>query len=680
MPRFARIALIVLGAFVVLVGGTLAVLTSDLPRWIAESQASTQLGRAVHIGGLDISLIPKVRIVATDVTVANMDTGTTANMVEIARAETDLDPWTLLRGQFDIILVSLDKPVIVAEKDEQGHANWQLRPGQPAGETPKIPIRQIVINDGRVTYRDPIEKIDVDVRIQSKPASGAGIDRLALVGEGRVGPNQVKLSGMVDAALNIQDADKPYAAELEGSAGQTRARIAATSKEPLRVQGLEADLHLEARDAYDFHQLTGVAIAPTPPYKFDGKLYREGDVWRLEPFSAQVGKSDLRGRLAFDTGGARPKLSGDLTTKQLVLGDFFGGGDRKGGRAGTGIEQVQRKAEAKEQAGAEQRKPPPKPSGGTVIPDIKIEPKQLKAIDAAVKFRGTRIESPVVPVTEVATEIGLDDGLLTVKPLRFGIGEGKIELDMSLNGRKDPAVFNAVMNVQRVPLGDVLRSLERTLAQSETSSGIMGGRAEMRGQGNSLKALLASLNGNLGLAMEQGRIGLVLTKIVDLHVLEALGIAATGNRPIPIRCVITDFEVIDGVIGSRAIVIDTTDSNISGEGAVNFKTEEINFRIVPRAKSAGVLSARTPVDISGTLSDYKIRPEATNLTTRLGAAAALGVLATPFAVPLAFVDAGLGKDGDCAAMIREVNAGIEKQKREGAQPETPSGAPERPKR
>jgi hypothetical protein len=68
------------------------------------------------------------------------------------------------------------------------------------------------------------------------------------------------------------------------------------------------------------------------------------------------------------------------------------------------------------------------------------------------------------------------------------------------------------------------------------------------------------------------------------------------------------------------------------------------------------------------------------LAARLGAAAALGVVATPFAVPLAFVDVGLGKDGDCAAMIREVNAGIEKQKHEGAQPETSSGAPERSKR
>jgi AsmA family protein len=680
MRRLGRIAPVVVAVLLVAVGGGLAALKSDLPRSIAEKTASAKLERAVHLGGLDIAFSPRFRIIATDVTVANMATGTTANMVEIARAETALDPWKLLRGQLDIALVSLDRPVIVAEKDEQGRANWQLHPEQPAGEMPKIPIRQLVINDGRVTYRDPIEKINVGIHVQSQPAGGAGADRLALAGDGRVGPNQIKLSGMADAALNVPEAAKPYAAELEGAAGQTRARIAAISKEPLRAQGLEAELHLEARDAYDFHQLTGIAIPPTPPYKFDGRLYREGDVWRLEPFSAQVGKSDLRGRLAVNTGGERPKLSADLTTKRLVLADFIGGGDRKGGGTGTGVEQVQRKAEAKEKAGAEQRKPPPKASGDTVIPDTKIEPERLKAIDAAVKFRGTRIESPIVPLTEVATEIVLDDGLLTVKPLRFGLDEGKVELDMSLNGRKTPAVFNAVMNVHRVPVGDMLRALEQKLAQAETSSGIVGGRAEIRAQGNSLKALLASSNGNLGLAMEQGRMGLVLTKIVDLHVVEALGVAATGNKPIPIRCKVVDFEIIDGVMGSRAIVIDTTDSNISGEGAINFKTEEINFRIVPRAKSAGMLSARTPVGISGTLGNVSIRPEATPLAARLGAAAVLGAVATPFAVPLAFVDAGLGKDGDCAAMIRELNAGIEKQKREGAKPETPSDAPERPKR
>lgn len=687
MRRLWRIAFIVVGILLVVVGGGLAVLKSDLPRLIAEKTASAKLGRAVHLGSLDLAFIPNFRIVVTDVTVANMETGTTPNMVEIARAEAVLDPWKLLRGQVDVTLLALDKPVIVAEKDKQGHGNWQLHPGQSATQVaPSFPVRQLVVNGGRVLYRDPTEKINVGVSVQSQKTEGADADRLVLTGDGQVGTNEFKLSGKADTVLNLaNNTDKPYAVELDASVGQTKARVAGSLKEPLRAEGLQADLQLEAHEAHDLYDLTGVAIPPKPPYKLDGKLYREGDIWRLEPFTVQVGQSDLRGTVVFNNGGERPKLTSDLTSKRIRVADFGGSagakaGDKKAGESTT--EQIQRKAEEKQARGEELRKPPPKPSSDTVIPDIKLESERLKAMDAAVKFRGTRIESPVVPMTEVATEIALDNGVLKVKPLRFGIGEGKIDLTLTLNGQQNPAALSAVMTVTRVPLGDLVQALERKLGQNQTGSGVIGGRAELRGEGNSLKGLLASANGNLGLAMEKGQMGLLLTKLADLHLLQALGVAAQGNKPSPIRCMIVDFEIIDGVMGSRAITIDTPDSNISGEGAINFKTEKIDFRIVPRAKDVELLSGRMPVTISGTLRDYKIRPEATNLIARLGAAAALGVVA-PFAVPLAFVDIGLGKDNDCAAMIREINARIEQQKRKGARPQEvpqPSGSSEKPKR
>lgn len=689
MSLIARSALITAGAVVVLVAAVLALLESDLTRRIAESVASQRLGRAVHIGSLDMAYVPRLRIVATGVTIANMETGTTENMVEVARAEAVLDTWSLLTGRLDVLLVALDKPVIVAEKDQQGRGNWQIRdPDQPATEAaPDFPVRKLVVNEGRVVYRDPTEKIDIGVSVQSQTAGGESeVDRLVLQGDGAIGPNRFRLTGAADTILNLRDKEQPYAFEMEVSAGQTRARIAGTLKEPLRAEGLAADLHLEAHDAYDLYQLTGVAIPPTPPYILDGKLYREGDLWRLEPFTAQVGESDLRGKLAFATGGERPKLTGELTSKRIVLGDFGGFigaqvGEGPAPAKDSGIEQVQRKAEAKEAAGQEQRKPPPKSGGGDgVLPDAEIPFERLRAMDADIKFRGTRIDSPIVPVSEVATQLVLDNGLLNVKPLRFGIGKGKIDITLTLDGRREPARLETVMSVDRVPIGDVLRSVESRLKQYQSSAGILGGRAELRAQGVSLKNLLASSNGNLTLAMDQGRLGSLFIELIGLDIAETLGVVAGGNKPVPVRCAIVDFEFIGGIMGSRAIIIDTTDTNISGEGALNFKTEEINFRLVPRPKDVTPISTRTPITISGSFGDVKIRPEAAPLIARLGIAAALSAILTPLAAPLAFIDVGLGEDSNCAALIREARAGIEKQKREGAAPGQGSGAPGRPAR
>jgi AsmA family protein len=679
MSRPLRVALIVIGTVVILAGGAMVVLESGIPRRIAESVATGKLGRPVSMSHLEIDLLPRPRIEVRELKIANIEGGSTTNMVELARGEAILDGSRLLIGRIDVLSAAAERPVIVLEKNKDGQGNWQFGdPDKPATETaPDFPVRKLVIQEGRVIYRDPTEQVDIGVDVNSQPAGDNGVERLALAGDGRIAGSDFKLKGAADTVLNLQNTDRPYALEAEISVGDNRARLAGSLREPLRFEGLAADLHVEAKNAYDLYQLTGIAIPPTPPYVLDGKLYREKDVWRLEPFTAKVGESDLRGTATFDVGGERPKLVADLTSRKLAFPDFGGfiGADVPGVKD-SGIQQVQRKSEQKQARGQPTRAPPKSDSSG-VIPDTEIDFERLKAMDAHVKFRGTRVESPIVPVNEVATELTLENGLAQVKPLRFGIGQGKVDITLTLDGRRKPASLNAVMAVNRVPAGEILRSVERKLEQYQTSTGTLGGRAEIKGQGNSLKALLASSNGHLGLAMEEGQIGLLLLELIGLDAAESLGVLLTGNKPIPLRCFIADFEFIDGIMGSRTFLIDTADTNIVGEGAVNFKTERIDFRLVPYPKDVSLFSARSPIVIGGPLNDIKVRPEAAPLAARVGLAAALSAVLTPLAAPLAFLDAGLGKDSDCAAFVNDVRARIERQKRDSPQSGEPRGAPAR---
>jgi AsmA family protein len=667
MPRPARWALIALAVIVVLIVGGIALIESAIPRRLAESVASAKLERKVSIGHLEIDLIPKLRIEVRDLKVANMETGSTENMVELARGEAIIDRTALLTGRLDVLLATVERAGIVLEKDKEGNGNWQFGdPNKAATDTaPDFPVRKLVVRQGQVVYRDPPGKIDIGLNVNSQQQEGSDVDRLAIEGTGKIGASDFRLHGVADTVLNIQNKEQPYAFEFELKQGDNNARLAGSLKEPLRFEGLAADVHLEAKNAYDLYQLTGVAIPPTPPYVLDGKLYREKNLWRLDPFVAKIGESDLRGSATFDVGGERPKLVADLTSQKLAFPDFGGFvGAEIPEKKESGIEQVQRQTEQKKAEGAPTREPPKTDKKG-VIPDAEIDFERLKAMDAHVKFRGTQVDSPIVPVREVATELTLENGLLRVKPLRFGIGKGRVDLDLSLDGRRKPATLASAVTVHRVPLGEVLKSLERKLQQQQTSTGTIGGRAEFKGQGNSLKALLASANGHFGLAMEEGQVGLLLLELLGLDAAESIGILLTGNKPVPLRCAIADFEFIDGIMGSKTFVIDTKDTNITGEGAVNFKTERIDFRLVPYPKDFSPLSGRTPIVLSGPLNDIKIRPEAGPLAARLGLAAVLSAVLTPVAAPLAFLDAGLGKDGNCAAFVGEVRARIDQQKRDG---------------
>jgi AsmA family protein len=674
MSQPARIALIVVAVIVVIIGAAVIVLESGIPRRIAESTATAKLGRPVKIGALHIGLFPPLGVTIRDLTIANVEGGSEPNMVELARGDVRIDPWKLLTGRLDVLLVTADKPKFLLEKNQEGKGNWQFGdPNKPATDTaPNFPVRKLVVNEGRATYRDPKSKIDVNIGIQSQPGENGGVDRLILTGDGKVANTDFKLNGKADTVLNLQNKDQPYAVEMEVKQGDNNARLAGTLKEPLRFEGLAADLHIEAKNAYDLYQLTGVAIPPTPPYTLEGKLFREGNVWRMDPMVAKVGQSDLRGKVAFDVGKERPKLDADLTSQRLRFPDFGGFVGANVDQKESGVQQVQKETEKKQAQGRQPAREPPKTSSEGTIPDTEIDFERLKAMDAHVRFRGTRVESPIVPVKEVATEITLDNGLLRVRPLRFGIGDGKIDFTLALDGRSKPAKIDAVMSLTRVPVSELLRTVEAKMKQYQTSTGTIGGRAQIKGRGNSPKALLASTNGDLGLAMEDGQIGAIIIELFGIDIAESVGILAEGNKPVPLRCFIAEFEFIDGIMGSKAFVIDTTDTNITGEGAVNFRDERVDFRMVPHPKDFSPLTARTPINISGSLGAPKIRPETAPLVARLGLATALSAALTPLAAPLAFIDVGLGKDSDCGAFVQEVRARIEKQKQDGG---SQSGAP-----
>jgi hypothetical protein len=80
-----------------------------------------------------------------------------------------------------------------------------------------------------------------------------------------------------------------------------------------------------------------------------------------------------------------------------------------------------------------------------------------------------------------------------------------------------------------------------------------------------------------------------------------------------------------------------------------------------------LLSVRAPVHVRGLLKKPSIAPDAKALAARGGAAAALGVLLTPVAAVLAFIDPGDKIEVNCPALVN-------------AAPKPPAPKPQAPKK
>jgi uncharacterized protein involved in outer membrane biogenesis len=114
---------------------------------------------------------------------------------------------------------------------------------------------------------------------------------------------------------------------------------------------------------------------------------------------------------------------------------------------------------------------------------------------------------------------------------------------------------------------------------------------------------------------------------------------------------VIDFDVQDGMLNSKTLVLDTNDSLLVGRVAVDLKREKINARLDAKPKDNSILSARIPITLSGDLKSPSIGLDSKKVGARGAAAVALGTLLTPFAAMLAFIEVGDAKNADCRALI-----------------------------
>lgn len=60
-------------------------------------------------------------------------------------------------------------------------------------------------------------------------------------------------------------------------------------------------------------------------------------------------------------------------------------------------------------------------------------------MDADVEFTGKRIvHSEQLPFTDLYTHLVLNDGQLSLEPLRFGVAGGRLDAQIRLNGHTQP--------------------------------------------------------------------------------------------------------------------------------------------------------------------------------------------------------------------------------------------------
>ena len=551
--------------------------------------------------------------------------------------------WHARRGEpLDIALLHADRLTVHAERLKDGRASWQFGdPNAPADAsgTPQLPqIQELNVRDGHLTYEDAPLRARLTGQVQLNEGTLADNTVSGLLGsaKGTYGGFDVTAKLMAAGAMPLLASARsapPTPVQLELTAGRAHLQFKGTVSDVLKLSGLSGIYKVTGPSLGAVGEPLGVTLPTTGAFSIAGKVVKQDKVWRVIADRATVGESRLSAALTFDARPKVPELSGEVHGPRVLLADLA---------PAIGAEPPRARSAA------------PVTSGPNVLPDKPFDLPSLRAMNANVLLAFDRVELGhlfATPLSPLKTHLTLRDGKLRLDDLVARTAEGNMRGNVSLDGTGQAALWATDLRWNEV-------RLERWIKQQRSDnappyvSGRLAGRAQLRGEGKSTAQILGSLDGSLRTSIREGKMSHLAIEAAGIDVAQLLGVMIKGDDDLPIQCALVDLKANAGVLTPRAMVVETTDSNIWVDGKVSLRDESMDLRAVVSPRDFSPLALRTPLHVRGTFSDPVISLEKAPLARKAAMAVLLG-LVNPFAALIPLVDPGSDDEHDetCAALL-----------------------------
>lgn len=456
--------------------------------------------------------------------------------------------------------------------------------------------------------------VDVDIALQAKSLA----DLSEFVG------TDLPDIGPLEFTAKIADAEDAYIIkDITGRLTADKAEITFTDgsiSEPLAGKGLKLPVRLQADTLADLSKLADADLPAVGPVEVAATVSdAPNGAWHLAALNAKVGKSDLSGKATVALNGPRPRVEADLTSRLIDLREFAADVD-------LAPTKILKKGEAAEEAGTDYAR---------IFPDDPIPFERLRAMDADITLEVNHFVSPkYVILDDVQANLNLKEGLLIVKPLSGHAGGGSYLANIMIDARSDPPLIEFDVAIKDA-------SLEQIFKERAGEPLLSGGTTDLdlhwRGQGNSVRAFMASLNGHVLLELENYRVDNEVAakfRALDLRigalltdVLLVMQPKVKEERYTTLICDVTHFYIKDGLAASeKGIGAQTDQLNIIASAIINLKNEKLEMAFHPEARQGislptGALAAKL-VKVGGTLANPYIELNPDGL---LGAGAYIGV-------------------------------------------------------
>jgi len=465
-------------------------------------------------------------------------------------------------------------------------------------------------------------------------------------------PVKMKLKLIVHTdRLAVEDLD------FNGGTGQlAKIRLNGVIKDLQSLDGMDLSFVLKGDDAARLKKVTGRPMPIKGPFIVSGQVANlSAKAYKFSDLKVVLGENDFKGSVDLNLSGKRPLVVAALSSQKLDLRPILQRGDKSSHTKDRKVELGKKKDK--------------------VFSSAPLSLGALKVINGNFKMRAGQILLPRVALDDFTAEIILKDGHVMVNPIKSLIGGGSVQGRFDLHPQGESAALEMEMKVDKLVLGPMMRKLgvERTL------EGTLDAKLNVNATGGSIAELMARLRGDTIIVMGEGRI--------DNQHIEFFGADLSSSifrliNPFKhktnyteVNCFVSRFDIENGLADCTALVLDTKQTTIIGDGEIDLKTERLNISFKPSPKkgvgvsglgriSFSLSKLKDPFKLGGTLADPSLAVDPTQAAITLGKlAGGLAFGAVGIAVVLAEVS--VGDENPCLAAIEAAEKGVKVSQKKG---------------
>jgi uncharacterized protein involved in outer membrane biogenesis len=608
-----------------------------------ESVASRMSGRNIRVAG-DFQFyfdIIKARFVADGLTVSNPTWASRPNFFEAKHIAARIDTIAVIFGDRKADWLVLDGGKVHAEWNRQKQNTWTFGDPNAKGEPFQWPIiGRATVTNTEVRYIDPQLFLRADIKVGDIAGGDQHIDgKVPFSGAGTLRERPFTLYGSLLSPNSTLGFGRTRF-EMHARSGPTFLDVDGVLPAATRIEGSDLNLKVRGPNIRTLFDFLGVAAPDTRAYWFTSKLTKARGEWRFTRIDGRYGASDLHDRMTLTFPKDRLFLDATLDSNLVDIidvGPFIGYEPQA--LASRGAQAAVR------QIGATPR----------IFPDAPLRTDSIRNFDAHILYRVKDFRNPKFPITNVDLTFNLDNSLITLSPLTFDIAGGKLASDISIDARVPAVITDYDIRLSTTPLGKLLAQFG---VEQAGTTGSVKARIRMKGTGDTLRDSLATSNGRIAIILPKGSFWTKYVQLAefDIGLFVQKLIQDKLKKPIEINCGLLGFTVRDGVAAADPILIDTDKNVMTAKGGFSFKDESLDMNFRADAKKFSLFSGQSPVGINGYFAAPKLDLISKQLITRAGAGVALGIVASPVAALIAFVDVGDAKSAACGPVLAGAQA------------------------